>query len=751
MVTDDYRLEEILEHLDPGQCSYQEWVDVGMAIQQAGEDWQLWDDWSRRDPGRYHSGECQKKWRSFGDKSRKVTVGTIVHMAMAQGWTPAPKRESRALTWDSEIGGGSAERIIDQHWIMPEEVPGPQQPWNPAKELTRYLSLLFNADEFVGYSVETWETEDGWKPTKGSYTRTAGEIQNRLQKYKDDLGSAIGDYKPEVGGWIRFNPLDGNGVSDKNVTAFRYALIESDSMPLDKQYATIQALKLPVQVLVHSGKKSLHAIVHVDADSYDEYRKRVDELYKICEANGMQLDRNNRNPSRLSRMPGLMRGGQPQYIVAEHMGCSSWDEWKDYIEGVNDDLPDMENLSEFIKNPPELAPELIGGVLRQGHKMLISGASKAGKSFLLMELCVSIAEGLPWLGHECRQGRVMYLNLELDRASCLRRFADVYAAMGLQPKHADNIDIWNLRGRACPMDKLTPKLIRRMKDRTLDCIVIDPIYKVITGDENTAADMALFCNQFDRIATELGCSVIYCHHHSKGSQGQKKSMDRASGSGVFARDPDALLDLIELPMNGGQRDLWKAKRERRLIEAALDQHCAGWRESVSSDQVTNIIGLRALANERLPKAAAAVLGVRLAEVDRTAETVSGWRMEYTLREFRPTPPTQCFFQFPLHVLDVDGELKGARADGEKMSAKQAREEKKAREKERDELAVQDIENAIANANMGEPVTVKEIAEYLQMNPITLRGKLRKLGYKIDKRTHMVASLNDDSSESNMID
>src|SRR5699024_2750027 len=77
-------------------------------------------------------------------------------------------------------------------------------------------------------------------------------------------------------------------------------------------------------------------------------------------------------------------------------------------------------------------------------------------------------------------------------------------------------------------------------------IVIDPIYKVITGDENSADQMANFCNQFDKVCNELGCAVIYCHHHSKGSQGSKKSMDRASGSGVFARDPDALLDLIEL-------------------------------------------------------------------------------------------------------------------------------------------------------------------------------------------------------------
>ena len=36
------------------------------------------------------------------------------------------------------------------------------------------------------------------------------------------------------------------------------------------------------------------------------------------------------------------------------------------------------------------------------------------------------------------------------------------------------------------MDKLAPKLIRRAAKKDYIAIVIDPIYKVITGDENSA-------------------------------------------------------------------------------------------------------------------------------------------------------------------------------------------------------------------------------------------------------------------------
>ena len=77
---------------------------------------------------------------------------------------------------------------------------------------------------------------------------------------------------------------------------------------------------------------------------------------------------------------------------------------------------------------PELAPPLIDGVLRQGHKMLIAGPSKAGKSFALIEMCIAIAEGEKWFGWQCAKGWVMYVNLELDRASYLHLFKDVYTS-----------------------------------------------------------------------------------------------------------------------------------------------------------------------------------------------------------------------------------------------------------------------------------------------------------------------------------
>lgn len=535
----------LLDYIDPSFCTYQEWVQVGMALKIEGYDVSDWDTWSRRDGGRYHAGECVHKWRTFTGTDSPVTGATIVDMAKKGGWR-SQTDGGHAYDWDDMIIAKDEQVIIDQRWIEGRELQEPGDDWDPVKDLTTYLTTLFDSTDYVGYVTSSWEKDGKFLPSKGNFKRTAGELIEDLTVCDGDIGAVLGDYNPKVGAWIRFNALDGKGVRNENVTDYKYALVESDNMEPEKQNEIIRQLELPVACLVYSGGKSVHAIVHIDAANYDEYRKRVDYLYHVCRKNGLDIDQQNRNPSRLSRMPGVLRNGKKQYLIDTNIGKESFVEWRDWVEAVNDDLPDPESLRDVWNHMPPLSPALIDGVLRQGHKMMIAGPSKAGKSYALIELVAAIAEGRKWLQWDCTQGKVLYVNLELDRASCLHRFKDVYDALGWPAQSISNIDIWNLRGKSLPMDKLAPKLIRRASKKNYMAIIIDPIYKIITGDENSADQMAHFCNQFDKVCTELNCAVIYCHHHSKGAQGGKRSMDRASGSGVFARDADALLDMIQL-------------------------------------------------------------------------------------------------------------------------------------------------------------------------------------------------------------
>ena len=720
-------LEELLEYISPAALDYQTWLGIGMALKDSGYDVSVWDTWSALDAARYHKGECEQKWRGFHGAEHPVTAGTIVKLALDGGYQP--KRSSApygaALDWDSYIGEDYVVTSAEQTLATPVKMP---DQWDPAAQITKYLETLFEPDDYVGYVTECWQNSEGkYLPSAGSCTRTAGQLLAELRKYGGDFASVFGTPNPECGAWIRFNPMDGKGARNENVVEYRYALVESDVISIEQQNGILHDLKLPIAALVYSGGKSLHAIVHIDAGDYDEYRRRVEFLYTVCDKNGLKVDRQNRNPSRLSRMPGVERKGQRQCLLETNIGFASYTQWRDYIDSITDDLPDFESMADAWEHMPDLAPPLIENVLRQGHKMLIAGPSKAGKSYALIEMCIAIAEGRRWLGWQCTKGRVLYVNLELDRASCLHRFRDVYGALDLPPAHLKSIDIWNLRGVTEPMDKLAPKLIRRAKKGGYIAVIIDPIYKVITGDENSADQMAHFCNQFDKVCTQLGCAVIYCHHHSKGAQGGKRSMDRASGSGVFARDPDALLDMTELPLTPDIVTQLKNREIGRLCTQALQQH--GALAEASQDDLESSKALLKLCCDRLPRAAYDALSAAIQARDRYMDGVTAWRLEGTLREFPKFAPKDLWFCYPVHEEDRTGMLGDLRSDSELPSyqrgAKRGAASRKRSEKAKDVSKSAELLNTFEMVNVDGHVTVQDLAEYLGVTEETIRNRLKK--------------------------
>ena len=716
-------IKEALDFVSPSALTYKEWLMVGMGLKEAGLPVAVWEQWSAQDGGRYHKGECIKKWESFHGSSKPVTQSSIFQLAYEHGWSgPA----GHALDWGDELTVGPQQpALVDPRWVEEQELHLPDT-WEPAQQLKRYLQALFEPDEYVAYVTESFMAADRRRPAKGCWDRTAGQLIEELDACGGDVGKVMGDCDPEIGAWICFNPVDGTGRKDANVTSYRYALVECDNMEPGKQLAAIHQMELPCAALVYSGGKSIHAIVRVNAPDYAEYRKRVDHLYATCQKNGLTLDQQNRNPSRLSRMPGILRAGQKQALLETNVGKSCWEDWCDWVEACTDDLPDTECLADDWDDLPPLADALISGVLRQGHKMLLAGPSKAGKSFALIELCIAIAEGKTWLGRfSCAQGRVLYINLELDRPSCLHRFKDVYTAMGLAPDNLRNIDIWNLRGASVPMDKLAPKLIRRAGKKGYTAVILDPIYKVITGDENSADQMAKFCNQFDVVCRALDCAVIYCHHHSKGAQGGKRSMDRASGSGVFARDPDAMLDMTELTITDAIREQLHNKAACRVIKAMLDKR--GHADAYGPDDALSKSRMLTIAKEKLGLADLRAIDAEVAAAQKKADSMTAWRIEGTLREFASFAPVNLWFDYPVHKLD-SGLLEDLQPDSDfrTLGAKGASRRWGDKAKQSKDRKAE-LDTAFEACMMDGEVTVYSLGEYMDLKPRTVKNRLKEDG------------------------
>ena len=200
-------------------------------------------------------------------------------------------------------------------------------------------------------------------------------------------------------------------------------------------------------------------------------------------------------------------------------------------------LPPMVSASKLCASPPPSPPEIIESILHQGSKMALGGGSKSFKTWTLLELSISIATGRDWLGFHTAQGSVLYCNFELPAFSIEQRIREICAAMGIEVP--DTLTLWNLRGHAADAATILPAIAREAKRHRFAFMVLDPLYKLLGDrDENASRDMTNLMNAVERVTVETGAAVAFGSHYSKGNQAGKESMDRISGSGVFARDPD---------------------------------------------------------------------------------------------------------------------------------------------------------------------------------------------------------------------
>ena len=252
-----------------------------------------------------------------------------------------------------------------------------------------------------------------------------------------------------------------------------------------------------------------------------------------------------------------------------------------------------------LDNRPTLRPALIEGVARTGALIEVTAPSKAGKTWLLMELAVAFATGGKWLGWQCRRGRSLYLDGELWPDEWLDRLARVAGCEDAGADEVrDGIDLLSMRGRARDLREIEHSLVCAAQGGGYEAVIIDPAYIFSSGDENRAGDVRDFMNSLAAVGRGCGCAVVFSHHHSKGAKGDAASIDRGSGSGVFGRYPDAIIDLIEL----------------------VPQEDADARE----------YGLR--------------------------DGARAFRVSATLRSFPPIEPFGCWFRCPVHVKDEEGVL-----------------------------------------------------------------------------------------------
>jgi hypothetical protein len=207
-------------------------------------------------------------------------------------------------------------------------------------------------------------------------------------------------------------------------------------------------------------------------------------------------------------------------------------------------LPEILNLEQLCAVAVPPPPLIIEGVLHKGCKMILGGTSKSNKSWCLLDLALSVASGQPWWGRHCTKLPVVYINFELHVWAVVQRINALCAARPDCKGMGKSLHVWNLRGHNADITLLRPKLEEQLVKHQFGLIILDPAYKVLGNrDENANGEIASLMNEFEALAQKTGAAIVVAHHFAKGDSTAKNAMDRMSGAGAWARDPDSILVL----------------------------------------------------------------------------------------------------------------------------------------------------------------------------------------------------------------
>jgi len=209
-------------------------------------------------------------------------------------------------------------------------------------------------------------------------------------------------------------------------------------------------------------------------------------------------------------------------------------------------LPDAVDAAGLVleKLPPD-PPFVVEGVFHQGSKLVLAGSSKAGKTWSLIDLALSVASGRDWWGFPTKPCRVLFVNFEIQPEFFHRRVALIKQKRGIKIEPGA-LQILHLRGTRLTAESFGLAVMEKYAGAGFGLIILDPIYKLMVGrEENSTATLSNVADVIDGIATSCGAAVAYGAHFSKGNQSLKEVADRINGSGVAGRDADSILTLTK--------------------------------------------------------------------------------------------------------------------------------------------------------------------------------------------------------------
>ena len=392
--------------------------------------------------------------------------------------------------------------LLQNFKIDPEalSIPWPTPDWR--KDFAKLINATFKPDETVEFKIS-------------NTPNSSRELVSKIVAQDEALKKVMKQLDSQDGAPLTINAVKGGADSTDESFHYRYVVVDNPKMTLAKQLAYYKALNLPCAALVNTGANSVQAWIKIEAQDLDEYNERVDFLFQTLDSQGFKVDDGNRNPNQMVRMPGVLRNGKQQYLIALEQGAKNFTEWREWAEYSLDGKPLIELASDSEEAPKKDAT-IIENVLRAGEFFLFTAPAKSGKSLALLDMALSICHGEDWLGNTTNANDVLFINMELTKSVFLNRLFLLGSKRKLEA-NTPKFGFLNLRGTALsPLEiaQLIAKRIqgaKKLENHDYKVVVIDPISAVLHNPKSarlSGTPHQLLMQMVDTIIALTGCAVV---------------------------------------------------------------------------------------------------------------------------------------------------------------------------------------------------------------------------------------------------
>lgn len=482
------------------------------------EAFRILSDWNRT---------CSPPWTER-DLRHKIRSAINTPHAYRRGWLLDGNAtlEPRKMGIQQSTVTQSGKFKVNLSTVSSDGLPAPEKRISTADLLTH----CFKPDEVVCITNEVGQDEDGryFPASKGTFQtvqwwidRYFGESATDPELFRD---------KPQ-GAYIRINPTKPDDFSgrDDSVAVYRHLLVEFDTRPKEEQYAIFKQSNLPISCLIDSGGKSIHAWVRLDAKNEEEWRLRRQAVFDYL--SDYEPDAMTKNPSRWSRLGGVMRGNREQTVLALNIGVESWDAWVSYLE--SSEVPDEISVDDLYEFDTDNDPTTVLGNrwLCKGGSLSIIGQSGIGKSSFLMQMAIMLAIGRPFFGIEVKKPyRCIVMQAENDTGDLAEAFKGIVSSMSLteQEKTLLRTNIKFYRETVKVGESFVKQARRLIVHNKADFFFADPLLSFAGGDISAQAYASQFLrNWIQPVLMETGVVWIWLHH-----TGKPKAKEDASNATV---------------------------------------------------------------------------------------------------------------------------------------------------------------------------------------------------------------------------